>query len=146
MGKHNANNFKVMLETTDGSGTYADAAFISTNSIPLSNAAIDGNNKTDGPEQCLIPGGLISWDTSFEGIASDDASLQKLIDINTGNGIDGNSWRFRTEWRDNQGNLVGTFDCILFLESIELGGGINEALTFSGSLRSSGSLAYTPAP
>lgn len=145
MGKHNANNFTLLAEDTIGSDTYTEIAFISTNNIPMNNAAIDANNKTDGPNQALISGGLISWDTSFEGIASDDASMAKLLDIHLGNGIDGNSWNFRTRWEDNQGNLIATFDAELFLETLEIGGAINEVLAITGSLRSSGDLTYTPA-
>lgn len=146
MGKINANKFLLKYETTDGSGVYTDIAHISTNNVPMTSPAIDANNKTDGPVQCLIRGGIQAWDTAFDGIANDTASLQKIIDIHLGNGIDGNSWRFRTEWQDNQGVLIGTFACILYLEGLEFGGGIGEVLAFSGSMRSSGALSYTEAP
>ena len=79
---------------------------------------------------------------SGEGVASDDASLEKLMDINDGNGIDGPSWRVRVKWNDNANNPVGDFTAIMFI-NLTLGGAIHDKLGFTIAMRSSGPLART---
>lgn len=138
MGKNNANNFIVSQEDTPGSGTYTQVAFITTNDMARANAPIDVTNKTDGVDRCLIPGGQRSMDISCEGIASDDATLTKLWNLVESND---NSANFRITHADENLTVVRTWTAKFFIANMDHSGAINEALGFSCTLQSSGTVA-----
>lgn len=150
--KHNANHFILEAEDTDGSGTYTPVAYISSNDLPMNNSSLDVGYATDAPQQTIVAGGGLSWDMSGSGIASDEYSLQMLIKLVLNGGLpdaDGNgtnSWRFRVNWSDSHGNPVETFDALMFLDTMSLGGGIADKLEFTIALKSSGTLVYSDDP
>ena len=128
---------RLRLEIDFGSG-FEDIGEATSNSFTVNREPIDVTTKDDdGVRRYLAETGTFSLDTSFEGVLKDDRILTLAVDPTQTTLI---SARLLVA---SIGTITGDF----YLTSFEDTGAEGaEALTFSASLGSSGTVTYAAAP
>lgn len=121
------------LKVKQGSTVFAG---VRTKSVSVNGEPIDITTDDDeGYRTLLAEAGQVSLDLSIEGLTT-DATLRAAIMTNTTLELTGITLEY-----PNGDTVTGTF----FLNSLEESGEYNNAITFSGSLQSSGKWTYTAA-
>jgi len=122
-------NFKLLTDTTVIAG-------IRTKSVSINNEIIDITTDDDsGWRTLLSTPGQKAVDISFDGVTTDTELRTAIMSTSTVE-LSGASIEY-----PNGDTLTGTF----MLVNLEESGTYNDAVTFSGSLQSSGAVTYTAA-
>lgn len=132
---------EMILAIWDGVSAYSPIAGVTAKTIGINNNLIDVTTPN-----VASPGGKL-WSESMEGITSLSISGELVFEDDAAFGLLHTkaiaatpSEQFEVDVA-NFGVYVGTF----FVESLELSGGMEGAITASVSLKSSGAVTFTPA-
>jgi predicted secreted protein len=129
-------NLLLSVENPSVPGTFQTIARLRTNTKTNTNEQIDVTNKDAMPWKQLISGGVQSIELPCQGVFSDAATVQRMLQYANGNVF------ANYQLADGLGNIV---QCQFQITSGEFAGPYNKEQTYSFKLTSAGTPIFTNA-